>query len=64
MPAELQKHLSDAVKTGGLGNGDVFWPVRYALSGAINSPKPEDLLYVLGKEESLRRIKVALDLLQ
>ena len=64
MPAEPQTHLSDAVKTGGLGNGDVFWPVRYALSGAINSPKPEDLLYVLGKEESLRRIKVALDLLQ
>ena len=62
--AELRKCLDSAVNTGGLGNGDVFWPVRYALSGAINSPKPEELLYVLGKDESLRRIRVVLDLLQ
>jgi len=42
-----------------LSNGDVFWPVRYALSGVDQSPSPNELLWVLGKENSLRRLKAA-----
>ncbi len=42
------------------GRGDVLWPLRAALSGLEASPGPIELLDILGKEESLRRIDVAL----
>lgn len=47
----------------GMTNGDVFWPVRYALSGAEQSPSPNELLWVLGKDQSMARIKQAVELL-
>lgn len=43
-----------------LDNGDVFWPVRVALSGLEKSPSPSELLWALGKEQSLKRLKKAL----
>lgn len=39
------------------GRGNVLWPLRYALSGKDKSPDPFTLLYVLGKEESISRLK-------
>lgn len=57
----LEKSLSRVVSENLLTNGDVFWPVRYALSGLDKSPSPVELLWVLGKEESLRRLKIAQD---
>jgi len=57
---ELNKILADVVKKNGLENGDVFWPVRAALSGKMQSPSPVELLQILGKIESLKRIKAAL----
>ncbi len=42
-----------------LGRGEVFWPLRVALSGRENSPGPLEILEVLGKAETLRRLKVA-----
>jgi glutamyl-tRNA synthetase len=46
------------------GRGDVLWPLRYSLSGKDKSPDPFSLLHILGKEESLKRIKKAIDLLK
>jgi glutamyl-tRNA synthetase len=46
------------------GRGAVLWPVRYALSGREQSPSPFELAEILGKEETLRRLKNALSLLQ
>ncbi|MDP1884412.1 MAG: glutamate--tRNA ligase [Candidatus Moranbacteria bacterium] len=40
--------------------GDLLWPLRVALSGAQKSPSPMELAWVLGKEESLLRLKNAL----
>jgi nondiscriminating glutamyl-tRNA synthetase len=40
--------------------GDLLWPLRVALSGAQKSPSPMELAWVLGKAESLRRLKKAL----
>jgi glutamyl-tRNA synthetase len=57
----LQTVLSEAVNKNSLTNGDVFWPVRVALSGAEKSPSPVELLIALGKDESIKRIKVAID---
>lgn len=38
-------------------NGEILWPLRVALSLQAASPDVFDLLALLGKEESLRRIK-------
>lgn len=46
------------------GRGEFLWPLRVALSGREASPGPLELIEVLGKEESLRRIRRALDLLK
>ncbi len=41
------------------GRGDVLWPIRFALSGLQKSPDPFTLAYILGKTETLERLKVA-----
>lgn len=45
-----------------VGRGNVLWPLRFCLSGKEKSPDPFTLLYVLGKDESLQRIKHAISL--
>ncbi|MFA7365422.1 MAG: glutamate--tRNA ligase [Patescibacteria group bacterium] len=42
-------------------NGDYLWPLRVSLSGQKNSPSPFELAHALGKEESLKRIKKAIN---
>lgn len=47
----------------GIKNGQILWPVRTALSGKPTSPcGATELAELLGKEESLRRIRTGLDL--
>ncbi|MDO4477787.1 MAG: glutamate--tRNA ligase [Lachnospiraceae bacterium] len=49
----------------GLKNGQVMWPVRTAVSGKAQTPGgATQLLEVLGKEESLKRIRTAIEKLQ
>ncbi len=60
----LQNLLSEVVEKENLTNGDVFWPVRVALSGKEASPSPAELLWVFGKKESLERVKKAIELLK
>lgn len=45
------------------GRGAVLWPMRYALSGRDKSPDPFVLSSILGKEETLVRLKSARELL-
>lgn len=59
----LNRILIEVVSESGLSNGDVFWPIRVALSGREKSPSPAELLWVLGQEESVKRIKKAIELL-
>jgi len=49
--------LTKVVADNSLTNADVFWPARVALSGLDKSPSPAELLWVLGKIESVKRIK-------
>jgi len=42
------------------GRGDVLWPIRYALSGLDRSPDPFELVAILGKTESVKRITTAI----
>ncbi len=43
-----------------LNNGDVLWPLRVALSGREKSPSPFEMLWIFGREESLKRILKAI----
>ena len=58
---KIKSALSKIVADNHLTNGDVFWPARVAVSGLISSPPPEEIMEVLGKEESLNRLKLAVD---
>ncbi len=43
-----------------LGRGEVLWPLRAALSGSKASPGPFEIMEVLGKAETLKRIDSAI----
>lgn len=60
----INRILLTVVNDNNLTNGDVFWPVRMALSGMKKSPSPTEMLWVLGKDESLKRINLAVDKLK
>ena len=57
--------LCDYVAEKGCKNGYVMWPIRTAVSGKQNTPGgATELMEVLGKEESLKRIRAGIALLQ
>jgi len=65
---EIWKHetIHDAlfglIETQGLKTGQMLWPVRTALSGKESSPGGAiDLAEVLGKNETLKRIQLAIN---
>lgn len=56
---EIEEKLLEAA---GDKRGDLLWPLRVALTAAQKSPSPFEVSWVLGKEESLKRIENALRL--
>ena len=49
----------------GLKTGQMMWPVRVALSGQASTPGgATEIAYLLGKDESLRRVDIALERLR
>ncbi len=59
----LEEALKKTVEELGVKNGQVFWPLRSALSGLQFSPGVFEIAWVLGKEETLTRIKKAYEIL-
>ena len=54
--------LMDYVADKGCKNGFVLWPVRTAVSGKQMTPAgATEIMELLGKEESLRRIRIGID---
>ncbi|OGZ98542.1 MAG: glutamate--tRNA ligase [Candidatus Sungbacteria bacterium RIFCSPHIGHO2_02_FULL_47_11] len=49
--------LEEAEKKG--DRGKLLWPLRVALSGKKASPGPFEIMEILGKEESLKRLEMA-----
>ncbi len=43
------------------GRGELLWPLRAALSGRESSAGPFEIMDVLGKEETLRRINITIE---
>lgn len=58
--ANLEKIIGEWIDKKGYGKGNVLWPLRVALSGQQNSPGPFEIAGVLGEEETLRRIDLAI----
>jgi glutamyl-tRNA synthetase len=60
MEAAGERPARNAPRIGAGGRGDLLWPLRVALTGAKQSPSPFEVAWVLGKEESLKRLGEAL----
>lgn len=43
------------------GRGEVLWPTRVALTGLERSPDPFTVAYIIGPEDTLKRLKTACD---
>lgn len=60
----LESAIKEYITHEGMQNGNTLWPLRVALSGQEKSATPFEMLWALGKEESLRRLEHAIALLQ
>lgn len=59
--ANLDTKLQAFITAKAYGVGNVMWPLRVALSGAKNSPGPTELATVLGLDETVKRVKSAIE---
>ena len=58
----IHDSLINSIKDAGLKNGLVLWPLRIALSGLESTPGGAvEIAYLLGKNESIRRVKNAIE---
>jgi len=62
--AVLHDKLIELAGNLGVKNGQIMWPIRTALSGKDVTPGGAiEILYLLGKDESLARIETGIDML-
>lgn len=62
---EIGNSLMNLVQTLGVKNGQVLWPIRTAVSGKEFTPGgAKELVFILGKEETLKRIKIGIEKLR
>src|SRR3989344_7656910 len=55
---DLRKILDEfSAKVG--DRGLVYWPLRVALTGKEKSPDPVEVVFVIGKEKTLKRVEIA-----
>lgn len=63
--ASIEALLKEYIAEREIKNGMVLWPVRTAVSGKQMTPGGAyEIMEILGKEESLRRIRVGIDMLE
>jgi glutamyl-tRNA synthetase len=58
--AALEEALRPVAEARGIGAGKLFQPLRVALTGSAMSPGIFDVLVLLGRDRSLRRLDAAL----
>ena len=57
----LHDQVMAAIPGLGMKNGQVLWPMRIAISGQMSTPGGAfEIAYLLGKEETLRRLDESL----
>lgn len=60
----VKEAVNQLVQDSGLKTGQVYWPFRVALTGLASNPGgAAELADIIGREETLKRIQQALDLL-
>jgi len=52
--------LKEAERAKNKDKGRLLWPLRVALTGLEASPGPFEILEILGKDESIKRIEAAI----
>ena len=57
---DWEKRVGEWIVQKSYSNGVVLWPLRVALSGQEKSPGPYEIAAVLGEDEVLKRLEVAL----
>jgi len=57
----LEKYARDLAAEKGLGTGKVFHPIRVAISGRTQGPSLFHMMEVMGKDEVVKRIKIAIE---
>ncbi|MBQ8159304.1 MAG: glutamate--tRNA ligase [Clostridia bacterium] len=63
--ANLHDRLMEKIQESGMKNGQVLWPLRIAISGQASTPGGAmEIAYLLGKDETLRRIREGMKLLE
>lgn len=63
--AGVEKLLTDYIAEKQIKNGQALWPVRTAVSGKQMTPGGAyEIMEILGKDESLRRIRKAIEMLE
>ena len=63
--AELHDRVMEAIPGLGMKNGQVLWPMRIAISGQMSTPGGAfEIAYLLGREETLRRLNQAIAALE
>ncbi len=58
----IHQALMEGIREAGLKNGTVLWPLRIALSGLLSTPGGAiEIAFLLGREETNRRLLSAMD---
>ena len=59
---EIHDRVMEAIPASGMKNGQVLWPLRIAISGQLSTPGGAfEIAYLLGKEETLKRLSDAME---
>ena len=54
--------LMPAIAQSGMKNGQVLWPLRIAITGKASTPGGAvEIAYLLGKAETLKRVRAAIE---
>lgn len=57
----LQKNIKGWITENNIGFGAVMMPLRLSLVGALQGPDVFDIMFLIGKDESIKRIEAAID---
>ena len=61
MAIELESNFKSFTDQRGIGIGKVMQPMRFLICGSLRGPSLFDLMELIGKEESLKRINYAIN---
>ena len=61
---DYEQSLAQVAESNGIGKGKLIHPLRLALSGMSTGPGIFDIAFILGKDEVLKRIDTAINLIK